>query len=255
MTQETQQTPEFSTDEIRSIPIDLIEPDKNQLRKEFREDELEALAKTIEKDGQIQPILVTKGKAGKYKIVDGERRWRAFKKLVDQAKADTESQIEPPSTIKAIYVEEENQLVSILGNIARNSYNPMELAYAIALITERLGTDATDDDVAGRIGKSRTIVVEYNSLLKLPEKIREKARKNSCVPFNRLKALAASKTPPDEKIKAYEELHKKYSVEKQKSDKDDSRPNSNRETRSVIAIRKKLDTMKDVWVKFNSMTM
>lgn len=235
---------EFPKNEIREIPLDHIEPDKGQLRKEFRDDELEALAETIKNDGQIQPILVTKGKDGKYKIVDGERRWKAFGILVKQAEAGAESQVEPPSTIKAIYVEEDNQLLGILGNIIRNNYNPMETADAIALVKKTLGKDA---DIAKRIGKSRSVVTEYQSLLKLPKKIQEQARKDSCVPFRRLKVLAAdSKKGESEKIAEYEMLHKKYAA-KREEDKQKaitSKPSQTMETRSVASVRKKLDGMK-----------
>jgi len=123
----------------------------------------------------------------------------------------------------------------------------METADALALVKKILGDDATDAEVAKRVGRSRTIVVEYKSLAKLPKKIQDMARQNSCVPFNKLKSLAAKKKLSDaEKIAEYETLHKKHSAPKNVSpQKTDKKPESNRETRSVAAVRKKLDTMKD----------
>ena len=231
----------LSSDKIHEIPLDQIERDEGQLRKEFKPDELEALAESIKNEGQIQPILVTKGKDGKYKIVDGERRWRAFNRLVEQAQADTE----PLSTIKAIYVEEENQLVSIIGNIVRNNYNPMETADAIALIKKALGDDVKDIEIAKRIGKGRTTIVEYISLLKLPKEIQEKARKDSCVPHRRLVVLARDKKKsPQVKIAEYDKLHKKYEAEREKEKKSNSKSLQNMETRSVVAVWKKLEDMK-----------
>lgn len=245
MTREIQKDLVFSESEVREIPLDQIEPDKKQLRKEFKQEELEALTESIRENGLIQPILVTTGKGGKYQIVDGERRWRAHTMLAKQAAADSESAEEPIKTIRAIYVDGDSQLLGILGNIARNSYNAMETADALALVKRMLGEDAKDADVAKHIGRSRSIVVEYNSLTKLPPKIQDKARKNSCVPFNKLKSLAASKGTDEEKIAAYEELHKKYSLPKDESPKkNNKKPQSNRETRSVVAVRKKLTTMK-----------
>ena len=228
----------FKAHEIREIPLDRIEPDKKQLRKEFKQDELEALAESIKDNGLIQPILVTTGKDGKYQIVDGECRWRAHNMLAEQG-----GQV---GTIRAIYVDGDSQLLGILGNIARDSYNPMETADALALVKKILGDDAKDADVAKHIGRSRTIVVEYNSLLKLPKKVQEKARKDSCVPFNKLKSLAASKGTDEEKIAAYDGMHKKYSASKtdDKSKKADGKQPQSRETRSVVAVRKKLDTIK-----------
>lgn len=246
MSKESQNGLVFSESEVREIPLDQIEPDKKQLRKEFKPDELEALAESIKENGLIQPILVTTGKDGKYQIVDGERRWKAHTMLAKQAAADSESPEEPIKTIRAIYVDGDSQLLGILGNIARNSYNAMETADALALVKRILGENATDGDVAKHIGRSRTIVVEYNSLTKLPKKIQDKARRDSCVPFNKLKSLAAKKLSEEEKIVAYEGLHKKYSTPKDKSPKkDDKKPQSSRETRSVVAVRKKLDIMKE----------
>jgi ParB family chromosome partitioning protein len=247
MSKESQNGLVFSESEVREIPLDQIEPDKKQLRKEFKQDELEALAESIKENGLIQPILVTTGKGGKYQIVDGERRWRAHTMLARQAAADSESPERPIKTIRAIYVDGDSQLLGILGNIARNSYNAMETADALALVKKMLGEAATDSDVAKHIGRSRTIVVEYNSLTKLPKKIQDKARLDSCVPFNKLKSLAAKrKLSEDEKIAAYEELHKKYSASKDEPPKKaDKKAQSTRETRSVVAVRKKLDSMKD----------
>lgn len=230
---------EFSKDEIKEIPFDQIEADKNQLRKEFKEDELEALAESIKNDGQIQPILITQGEGGKYKIVDGERRWRACKALAEQAKADTESQTEITCTIRAIYVDGDNQRLGILGNIVRNSYNPMETADALSALKALLGKEATDADVGKYTGKSRSLITEYFSLLKLPKEIQDKARNNSCVPFNKLKALAAKKIPSDDKIIDYEALHVKYSTDK-KPKKDDIKQRQSKYTRKLVDLRKKV---------------
>lgn len=232
----------FSKNEIREIPLGQIEPDNDQLRKEFKDDELDALAETIKNDGQIQPILVTKGKDGKYKIVDGERRWRVLNKLADQATATPESQTEPPSTIKAIYVEEDNQLLSVLGNIVRNNYNPMETADAYALLKQLLGKEgkkATNENVGNRVGKAPNTVSEYLSLLKLPEEIQTSARKDSRVPYNKLKTLEASNLTSDEKIKEYSKLYKMHSAKNvgQEANKD-SKPN--KETQRVVLIQKKI---------------
>ena len=246
MSKETQNDLSFPESEVREIPLNQIEADKKQLRKEFKQDELDALAESIKKNGLIQPILVTTGKGGKYQIVDGERRWRAHTMLAKQAKADSESPEEPIKTIRAIYVGGDTELLGILGNIARNSYNAMETADALALVKKMLGEDTTDAEVAKQVGRSRTIVVEYKSLTKLPKKIQDMARQNSCVPFNKLKSLAAQKKLSDEeKIAEYEKLHKDYSAPKKEPKKAGKKPESNRETRSVVAVRKKLDTMKD----------
>lgn len=228
----------FPENEIRKIPIDQIEPDQEQIRQEFDKDALEALAESIKGGKLVQPILVTAGKNGKYQIVDGERRWRAHNLLAK----DTESQEGPaPITIRAMYIAEEAQLAGILGNVARESYNPLETATALAAIKRMLGENARDEDVANRIGKSRSVVSEYNSLLRLPEDIRTKAIKDSCVPFLSLKKLATDKGTDEEKIKKYAALHNRYSAKKKEQGEtaNDRTPQS-RETRAVIAVCKKV---------------
>ena len=244
MTQDAQKEVDFSEkDKIHEIPLGRIEQDKKQPRKEFKEDEL---AESIKTNGQIQPILITKGNADKYKIVDGERRWRALNKLVEQVKDDAKL-VKKFSSIRAIYVEEDNQLSGIVGNIARNSYNPMETADAFELLKILLGKDAKDDDVGKHVGKSRSLVAEYNSLLKLPKKIQEKARLDSCVPFRKLKVLAADKKMQEsDKIVEYDKLHEEYTQKRgqDKQKKTDGKQPQTRETRSVVAVRKKLDEMK-----------
>lgn len=243
MTKESQHPLAFPKNEIRDIPLDQIEPDKDQIRKEFDRISMDALEESIKAEGLKYPIIVTAGEDGKYRIVDGERRWRAHKMLVKSSKKRF-------ATIRAIFENDESQLLGILGNIARSSYNPMETADAYALIKKILGQDGKDvkdEDVAKYVGKSRSIVVEYNSLLKLPKEIQERARKHSCVPFNKLKKLAANpKMSDEEKIAAYDDLWDKYTDTQshEPEEQDDKQPQS-RETRSVIAVRKKLDTMKE----------
>jgi len=238
MSVETENPLAFDANEIREIPLEQIEPNKEQIRKEFNPDELAVLAESIKRQGLKVPIHVATGREGKYKIVDGERRWRALNMLAEKG--------EQIATIRAMYADGDSQLIGILGNIARSSYNPMETADALALVKKLLGESVKDDEVAKHVGRSRTIVVEYNSLLKLPKKIQEKARNDSCVPFNKLKSLAASKMGADEKVVVYDALHKKYSTGKttDKPKDADGKQSQSRETRSVIAVRKKLDSMK-----------
>ena len=246
MSKAVQKELKFAENEIREIPLNQIEPDKNQIRKEFNQAELDSLIESIKNDGQIQPILVTKGSDGNYQIVDGERRWRALNNLVEQVKDDA-GLIAKFSKIKAIYVEESNELRNILGNMLRNNYNPIETADAIASIKRILGDNAKDIDIAKRIGKSRTTVVGYNSLLNLPTKIQDRARLDSCVPLRKLITLAADKTKSAaEKIAQYDELHKKYVALRDtgKEKKVYSKSLQTMDTRKVAGFRKKLDDMK-----------
>ena len=245
MNQDAQNVLKFPVSEVREVPLDQIEPDKTQPRKEFKTEEL---IESIKVKGQLYPILLTTGDKGKYKIVDGERRWRAYKILAGQAKDNAELAGKDFTKIRAIYVDGDSQLLGILGNIVRNSYNPMETADALALIKKSLGKEAKDADVGKQTGKSRSIVVEYLSLLKLPKGVQDKARQDSCVPFRRLKSLAASKDSESIKMASYNKLHKKYSTPKP-APKADKTSTHNRATRSFIAVRKKVDGINDALEK------
>jgi len=155
--------------------------------------------------------------------------------------------------IRAILVEGDSQFEGILANIARDTYNPMEMADALAIVDKKLGGGATDEELASRIGKARNTVVEYKSLLKLPPDIQDKARKDSCVPFRKLRVLARDKKKSEPvKIAEYDKLHTEYTAKKQKDKKKKTKTTSaqTRGTRSVVAVRKKLEGMKSTLDSF-----
>ena len=200
MTDDTQNAVPFPENEIRLIPLALIEPDDNQAREEFKEDEL---IESIKVCGQLDSIHVTTGDDGKYKIVDGERRYRAFEKLLEQNKGDVEL-ANKYSAIRATYVENNPELASILVNINRNNYNSMETADAYAKLKVLLGKHgkkATNEVVGKIVGKAPNTVSEYLSLHELPEEIQRRARADSRVPHNKMLTLVRLEGTPDEKIK------------------------------------------------------
>lgn len=228
---------------IHEIPLDQIRPGPFQYRREFVEAQLEGLADLIEMSGQLQPILVRKCPDNTYEIVDGERRWRAMHILTKrkQAAGDGASTLTANCTIEAIFINADNPLPGLLANLARVEYNPLETAEALACIKENLGDSATDEQVANRVGRKRSTVTEYMSLLKLPDVIKDKAKKDSCVPFRSLKVLAASKDSEEEKIDAYMELEAKYSAEGGADEQESAEPDKqDKGLRIVTATQKKL---------------
>ena len=139
--------------------INRIRPNRYQPRVMFSEEEMKALGNSVKKQGIIQPLLVRKNDSG-YELVAGERRLRAAK-MVGLEKV--------PVIIKNITNGEMLEL-SIVENIQREDLNPMEEAEAYhRLITE---FDMTQDQVALRVGKSRSAVANYVRLLKLSEQIK-----------------------------------------------------------------------------------
>ena len=224
----TQTNGTLTKEEVCEVLIDQIEPDKKQPRAEFK---LSELIKSIKANSLIQPITITPLKDRKYQIVDGERRWRAYDELKKQAKDADE--VKKYSTIKAICVKKDSQLLGIIGNIDRNSYNPMETADAYARIKELLGTDK-NGVVGKRIGKSRPLVSEFLSLRKLPKEIQDSAKKNSYVPFSKLREIARSKKSASEKIAWYKDLYKEYSSD------DTTNTSQTMPNRKVDGIRKRI---------------
>jgi ParB family transcriptional regulator, chromosome partitioning protein len=150
----------FEREELLDIDVDLIEPNPEQPRVRFTEKELEELSQSIKTNGVVQPIVVRR-KDGRYQIVAGERRWKA-------------AQIAGLRKIPAIVrdIPEEKLLeLALVENIQRQELNPMEEARAYKKLLEKLGL--TQEMLAERIGKDRTVIATHLRLLKLPAGIQE----------------------------------------------------------------------------------
>lgn len=145
---------------ILFLDINDIKPNSSQPRKNFPEDKIEELAKSIEIHGIIQPIMVRPSGEG-YEIVAGERRWRAARKA---------SLKQVPCIIRELS-EEQNMLVAIIENMQREDLNPMEEADALNQMITRFGL--TQEEVSKSVGKSRPYITNSLRLLKLPAMIRD----------------------------------------------------------------------------------
>ena len=142
------------------VKISMVEPNREQPRKNFDEDALHELADSIKQFGLLQPILVQDRK-DHYEIIAGERRWRAAK--IAGLK-------EVPVIIKN-YTEQEIVEIALIENIQREDLNPIEEAQAYKkLLTE---FNLKQDEVAERVSKSRTAVTNSMRLLKLCDKVQQ----------------------------------------------------------------------------------
>lgn len=136
--------------------ISLIEPNPDQPRTNFKKEEIEELAASIEKNGLLQPILV-RPVGGKYQIIAGERRWHACKLLdlktvpVRCRQADDDKVLE----------------LALVENIQRTDLNPIEEAYGYRRLMERKGM--TQSEVAETVSKGRSTIANALRLLELPE--------------------------------------------------------------------------------------
>lgn len=141
---------------LKDLPISDVEPDPDQPRRDFKTEQLEALANSIREHGVLQPIVVTKN-GKKYQIVAGERRWRA-------------AQIAGLSEIPAIVrtLDAQNRLeISLIENVQREDLNAIETATAYAKLKSQF--NLTTAEVAQRVGKSESAIINTMRLLTLPE--------------------------------------------------------------------------------------
>ena len=142
------------------VPISKVEPDREQPRKFFNEDALQELAESIKQYGVFQPLLVQKEK-DYYKIIAGERRWRAAK--IAGLK-------EIPVIVKTLS-DQEIAEIQLIENIQREDLNPIEIAEGYRQLIDKYGF--TQDELAEKISKSRTAITNTLRLLKLDERVRQ----------------------------------------------------------------------------------
>lgn len=146
--------------DIREIPVSEIRPNPYQPRKTFNEEALNELAESIKNYGVFQPIIVKKGLRG-YDLIAGERRLRASK-IAGLTKI--------PAIVKE-FTDDEMREISLLENIQRENLTAIELAWAYKGIIDNL--DIRQEDLAQKIGKSRSHVTNTLGLLNLPKSVQE----------------------------------------------------------------------------------
>ena len=146
------------------LPIYKIEPNRNQPRQDFDETELEALAESIAEHGIIQPLTVRELESGYYQIIAGERRWRA-------------ARMANLTEIPAVIIEADDKKameLALIENLQRQDLNPVEEALGYRSLMEDYGL--TQEDAAGRVGKSRPAVANALRLLNLCPDVLDKVR-------------------------------------------------------------------------------
>lgn len=147
-------------DAVISININQVEPDREQPRKTFNEDELNELADSIKAHGIFQPLLVQK-KDDYYEIVAGERRWRAAK--IAGLK-------EVPCIVRE-FSEQEKVTIQLIENIQREDLNPIDEALAYKRLIDEF--NMKQDEVAESVGKNRTTITNSMRLLNLADEVQE----------------------------------------------------------------------------------
>jgi len=172
---------------ILSIPVARIEPSKDQPRKRFDEQSIAELAESIKRHGVIQPLVVEEDGSGGYRIVAGERRWRA---------AAVAGLTEVPAIVK-VYGREKRLEVALVENVQREDLNPIDEAEAYRQLMEATGL--TQDMVAERVGKSRPAVANALRLLGLPADAME-ALRSGVVSAGHARAILSAVNPADRQV-------------------------------------------------------
>ena len=146
------------------LPIYKVEPNPDQPRKDFDEDELQALADSIAEHGIIQPLTVRELPSGYYQIIAGERRWRA-------------ARIANLSDVPVVIMEADDRKVkelALIENLQRQDLNPVEEAMGYQSLMQEYGM--TQEEAAKRVGKSRPAVANALRLLTLNPAVLEMVR-------------------------------------------------------------------------------
>jgi ParB family chromosome partitioning protein len=183
-----------SVTSMQRIPVADIEPNPKQPRKDFDEQALQELAHSIKLHDLVQPVTVATTANGKFRLISGERRWRAAKLagLKDVPayvrKADDQQLLE----------------LALLENLQREDLNAMEIALSYKRMMEELSH--TQEEVAERMGKERSTVANYIRLLKLPPDIQIAVRKNE-ISMGHARALVNVDTV-DKQLYIYHEIIK-----------------------------------------------
>jgi len=162
----------------KTLRVSEIEPNRDQPRKYFSEDAINALAESIREHGMIQPILVRPLSTGSYQIVAGERRWRAARML---------GMDEVPVTIREL-TDSQTMQIAIIENLQRENLNPIEEANGYSELIEKYSM--TQDEVAKLVGRSRSAIANSVRMLTLPAKV-QKLIENGDLSAGHAKALLA----------------------------------------------------------------
>ncbi len=145
-----------STEGVREIPLDLIDPNPYQTRTHMDEAALAELAASIRSSGVVQPIVVRYIDGGRYQLIAGQRRWAA-------------SQRAEKATIPALVRQVSNEQameMTIIENLQREDLNPMEQARAFERLSNEFGL--TQEQMAQRTGKDRASISNFMRLLRMP---------------------------------------------------------------------------------------
>ena len=184
---------------VQEIAIGDINPNPDQPRRVFQEESIAQLAQSIREQGVLQPILVTPEEGGRYRIVAGERRWRASRAAGLDA---------VPCLVRDLDVIQQME-IALVENLQREDLNPIEAARGIRSLMQQCGY--TQETVANRLSKSRPAVANLVRLLTLPEEVMALVEKGA-LSAGHARVLAGMEDDAAKLALARETIDRGYSV-------------------------------------------
>ncbi|MBR5345943.1 MAG: ParB/RepB/Spo0J family partition protein [Clostridia bacterium] len=183
---------------VREIDLGIIDPNPDQPRRAFPEESIEQLAESIRQQGLLQPVLVTPA-GSRYRLVAGERRWRAARKAGLQT---------IPCIVREMSLQEQME-AALIENLQREDLNPVETAMGLKALMDETG--CTQEEAAKRVSMSRPAVANYLRLLNLPEPVQDLVRDGS-LSAGHARVLAGLKSLKEQIALAEETVREGYSV-------------------------------------------
>ena len=180
------------------VKISLIEPNRDQPRKDFNEEELQELAESIKNYGVLQPLLVQK-KGTSYELIAGERRWRAAK----------HAGLKEVPVVLREYSKQQAMEIALIENVQRADLNPIEEAQAYQQLVKEF--HLTQEEIAARVSKNRATITNAMRLLKLDEEIQNLLIKGA-ISSGHARAILSLEDKQLQKKAAKEVLDKRLSV-------------------------------------------
>ncbi len=147
---------------LANVPIEQLSPNPSQPRKTVTESSIEELSRSVREHGIVQPLLVTRIGDQKYRLIAGERRFRAAQKV---------GLTTVPVVIKEMATDSDTLQIALIENIQREDLNPIEEAHAYHQLHEDFGL--TQEEISRRVGKERSTIANFLRLLKLPEGVKK----------------------------------------------------------------------------------
>ena len=184
---------------LQEIAIGDLDPNPDQPRQTFREESIAQLSESIRNQGVLQPLLVVPASNGRYRIIAGERRFRAAR----MAGLET-----APCIVKDLDITHQME-ISLIENLQREDLNPVEAARGIRALMDQCGY--TQEKVSTRLGKSRPAVANLLRLLYLPEEVTEMIR-DGLISAGHGRVLAGLNDPEEQKRLAHRAADEVLSV-------------------------------------------